>query len=142
MRIGYACVSGRHQSLDRQVGALRAERVDRLFTEKAIDLLGAGGTLVAAEWGSGDEVDARRYCVSGRRTTMADSKSRLFARLMDEELSKLEKEPDEPVTRGEFLDALRAVHDRAPTEIQEDIYTLAKTLVEALDAGAMTEGGT
>jgi len=73
---------------------------------------------------------------------MADSKSRLFARLMDEELSKLEKEPDEPITRGEFLDALRAVHDRAPTEVQEDIYTLAKTLVEALGAGAMTEGST
>jgi|SoiMetStandDraft_2_1073263.scaffolds.fasta_scaffold667679_2 hypothetical protein len=73
---------------------------------------------------------------------MADSKGQLFARLMDEELSKLEKEPDEPVTRSEFLDALRAVHDRAPTEIQEDIYTLAKALVEALGADAMTEAGT
>jgi len=72
---------------------------------------------------------------------MADSKGQLFARLMDEELSKLEKEPDEPVTRSEFLDALRAVHDRAPTEIQEDIYTLAKALVEALGADAMTEAG-
>ena len=73
---------------------------------------------------------------------MADSKSQLFARLMDEELSKLEKQPDEPITRGEFLDALRAVHDRAPPEIQEDIYTLAKALVEALGAGATTETGT
>ena len=73
---------------------------------------------------------------------MADSKGQLFARLMDEELSKLEKEPDEPVTRSEFLDALRAVHDQAPTEIQEDIYTLAKALVEALGADAMTEAGT
>jgi hypothetical protein len=71
---------------------------------------------------------------------MAESKGQLFARLMDEELSKLEKGPDEPITRSEFLDALCAVHDRAPTEIQEDIYTLAKALVEAL--GAVTEAGT
>jgi DNA invertase Pin-like site-specific DNA recombinase len=64
MRIGYARVSSLHQNLDRQIGALRAERVDKLFTEKAsgksvknrpqleeaIDLLGAGDTLVVAEW--------------------------------------------------------------------------------------------
>jgi hypothetical protein len=67
---------------------------------------------------------------------MAESKLQVFARLMDEELSKLEKGPDEAMTRGEFLDALRAVHDRAPTEIQENIYALAKTLVEALEASA------
>jgi hypothetical protein len=66
---------------------------------------------------------------------MAESKRQLFARLMDEELSKLEKGPEEPMTKGEFLDALRAVHDRAPAEIQEDIYRLAKTLVEALGIG-------
>jgi hypothetical protein len=65
---------------------------------------------------------------------MAESKRQLFARLMDEELSKLEKGPDAPMTRSEFLDALRAVHDRAPPEIQEDIYALAKTVVEALEA--------
>lgn len=63
---------------------------------------------------------------------MAESKDQLFARLMDEELSKLEKGPDEPITREEFLDALRAVYDRAPTEIQTDIYALARALVEAL----------
>jgi hypothetical protein len=73
---------------------------------------------------------------------MAESGRRLFARLMDEELSKLEKRPDEPMTRGEFLDALQAVHERAPPEIQEDIYALAKMLVEALGAGAMAEAGT
>jgi hypothetical protein len=67
---------------------------------------------------------------------MAESKGQVFARLMDEELAKLDKGPDEPITRGEFLDALRAVHDRAPTEIQEDIYGLAKALVEALKAPA------
>jgi hypothetical protein len=63
---------------------------------------------------------------------MAESKGQLFARLMDEELSKLKKGPDEPIAREEFLDALRAVYDRAPTEIQEDIYALARELVEAL----------
>jgi hypothetical protein len=67
---------------------------------------------------------------------VAESKGQLFARLMDEELSKLEKGPDEPVTRSELLDALRAVYDRAPAEIQEDIYALAKELVEALKASA------
>jgi DNA invertase Pin-like site-specific DNA recombinase len=64
MRIGYARVSSQHQNLDRQIGALMAERVDKLFTEKAsgkdikgrpqlekaIDLLGTGDTLVVAEW--------------------------------------------------------------------------------------------
>ena len=64
MRIGYARVSSLHQNLDRQIGALRAERVDKLFTEKAsgksvkdrpqlekaIDSLGTGDTLVVAEW--------------------------------------------------------------------------------------------
>jgi hypothetical protein len=73
---------------------------------------------------------------------MAESERQLFAKLMDEELSKLEKRPDEPMTRGEFLDALQAVHERAPPEIQEDIYALAKMLVEALGAGAMAEAGT
>jgi hypothetical protein len=63
---------------------------------------------------------------------MAESKGQLFARLMDEELSKLEKGPDEPIAREEFLDALRAVYDRAPTEIREDIYALARELVEAI----------
>jgi hypothetical protein len=73
---------------------------------------------------------------------MPDGKGQLFARLMDEELSKLEKEPDEAITRSEFLDALRAVHDRAPAEVQEDIYGLAKGLAKALGAGAMIEVGT
>jgi DNA invertase Pin-like site-specific DNA recombinase len=64
MRIGYARLSGEHRSLDRQIGALRVERVDKLFSEKAsgkstkdrpqlekaIDLLGTGDTLVVAEW--------------------------------------------------------------------------------------------
>lgn len=64
MRIGYARVASQHQNLDRQIGVLRAERVDRLFAEKAsgkgtkdrpqlekaINLLGNGDTLVLAEW--------------------------------------------------------------------------------------------
>ena len=63
-RIGYARVSTRHESLERQLGALRAERCDvifqekmtgkslkgRLQLEKAIDALGTGDVLVVAEW--------------------------------------------------------------------------------------------
>jgi DNA invertase Pin-like site-specific DNA recombinase len=63
-QIGYARVSSTHQSLDRQLGALRAERVDVIYREKvsgkatkgrpelekAIDALGKGDILVVAEW--------------------------------------------------------------------------------------------
>ena len=35
MKIGYARVSSVGQNLDRQMGALRAERCDRVFSEKA-----------------------------------------------------------------------------------------------------------
>ena len=63
-KIGYARVSSTSQSLDRQVAALRAERVDVIFREKAsgkaikdrpglekaIDELGTGDVLVVAEW--------------------------------------------------------------------------------------------
>jgi DNA invertase Pin-like site-specific DNA recombinase len=64
MLIGYARVSSIQQNLDRQLGALRAQRCDKVFTEKAsgkglkgrpqleraIDALGAGDVLVLAEW--------------------------------------------------------------------------------------------
>ena len=63
-KIGYARVSSVHQSLDRQIAALRAERCDAIFREKAsgravkgrpqlekaIDELGTGDILVVAEW--------------------------------------------------------------------------------------------
>ena len=64
MLIGYARVSSAQQNLDRQLGALRAQRCERIFTEKAsaktlkgrpqlekaIDALGTGDVLVLAEW--------------------------------------------------------------------------------------------
>lgn len=64
MKIGYARVSSTQQNLDRQIGALRAERCDVIFREKAsgreaknrpelekaLDSLGTGDTLVVAEW--------------------------------------------------------------------------------------------
>jgi DNA invertase Pin-like site-specific DNA recombinase len=64
MKIGYARVSTSQQNLDRQIGALRAERCDEIFREKAsgkdaknrpelekaIDRLGTGDVLVVAEW--------------------------------------------------------------------------------------------
>jgi DNA invertase Pin-like site-specific DNA recombinase len=63
-KIGYARVSTPTQNLDRQIGALRAERCDLIFREKAsgkairsrpelekaIDELGTGDVLVVAEW--------------------------------------------------------------------------------------------
>jgi DNA invertase Pin-like site-specific DNA recombinase len=62
-KIGYARVSTPGQNLDRQIGALRAERCDEIFREKAsakdirnrpqlekaIDELGTGDVLVVAE---------------------------------------------------------------------------------------------
>jgi DNA invertase Pin-like site-specific DNA recombinase len=61
---GYARVSSVGQNLDRQMGALRAERCDKVFAEKAsgksasgrpqlekaLDQLGTGDVLVVAEW--------------------------------------------------------------------------------------------
>jgi DNA invertase Pin-like site-specific DNA recombinase len=63
-KIGYARVSSQGQSLDRQLGALRAEGVDVIYREKAsgksvknrpelekaIDALGTGDVLIVAEW--------------------------------------------------------------------------------------------
>jgi DNA invertase Pin-like site-specific DNA recombinase len=63
-KIGYCRVSSTHQNLDRQIGALRAERVDEIFREKAsgksvknrpelekaIDELGTGDVLIVPEW--------------------------------------------------------------------------------------------
>jgi DNA invertase Pin-like site-specific DNA recombinase len=63
-KVGYARVSSVGQNLDRQLGALRAERCDQVFAEKisgksltgrpqlekAIDALGTGDVLVVAEW--------------------------------------------------------------------------------------------
>jgi predicted site-specific integrase-resolvase len=63
-RIGYARVSAPHQNLDRQIAALREQRCDQIFREKAsgkdvknrpqlekaIDALGTGDVLVLAEW--------------------------------------------------------------------------------------------
>src|ERR1044072_7128729 len=64
LKIGYARVSTPSQNLDRQLGALRAERCDKIFREKAsgkdlknrpqlekaIDELGKGDIMVLAEW--------------------------------------------------------------------------------------------
>lgn len=63
-KVGYARVSTAGQNLDRQISALRAERCDAIYREKAsgkalhnrpelekaIDQLGTGDVLVIAEW--------------------------------------------------------------------------------------------
>ena len=64
MKIGYARVSTTGQSFERQISNLRAEKVDKIYREKAsgksvrgrpelekaIDALGTGDVLVIAEW--------------------------------------------------------------------------------------------
>ncbi len=64
MKVGYARVSTIGQNLDRQIAALRKEKCDQVFREKAsgkavkgrpqlekaIDALGTGDVLVVAEW--------------------------------------------------------------------------------------------
>jgi predicted site-specific integrase-resolvase len=84
-KIGYARVSAQHQSLDRQLGALRSEGCIEIFREKAsgkstrgrpqlekaIDELGTGDVLVLAEWDrctrsmvdAGLELTSHRYLV-------------------------------------------------------------------------------
>jgi len=62
--VGYARFSAAHQSLDRQLGALRAAGCKKIYAEKAtvrsiqgrpelekaIDALGVGDVLVLGEW--------------------------------------------------------------------------------------------
>ena len=64
MKIDYARISSQGQNLDRQIGALNAEEVDKIFREKAsaktvkgrpqlekaIDALGTDDVLIIAEW--------------------------------------------------------------------------------------------
>ena len=64
MKIGYARVSTPDQNLERQIGALRAAKCEKIFREKAsgkstrdrpelekaLDALGTGDVLVVAEW--------------------------------------------------------------------------------------------
>ena len=75
MQIGYARVSSAGQSLDRQLGALRAQRCEKIFSEKmsgrslkgrpqlekAIDALGTGDVLVLAEWDRCHPLDDGRH---------------------------------------------------------------------------------
>lgn len=64
MKVGYARVSTHTQNLDRQIGALNAVGIDRIFREKAsaktlkgrpqlekaIDALGTDDVFIIAEW--------------------------------------------------------------------------------------------
>jgi len=112
-KIGYARVSRAHQSFDRQLGALRAERVDviyrekasgtsikgRLELEKAIDELGTGDVLVLAAWDS-----CTRSMTDGIGIVERVHKRGAFVKVLDRDYLDLTK----PINRGilAFLSAL------------------------------------
>src|SRR5262245_27448079 len=112
-KIGYARVSRAHQSFDRQLGALRAERVDviyrekasgtsikgRLELEKAIDELGTGDVLVLAEWDR-----CTRSMTDGVGIVERVHKRGAFVKVLDRDYLDLTK----PINRGilAFLSAL------------------------------------
>lgn len=104
-KIGYARVSSISQNLDRQIAALRAERCDELFREKAsgkslkgrpelekaIDRLGTGDILVLAEWDR-----ATRSLSDGMAIIERVHKRGAFIKVLDREYLDLTK----PINRG------------------------------------------
>jgi len=112
-KIGYARVSTPTQSLDRQIGALRAERCDEIFREKAsgkdirnrpqlekaIDELGTGDILVVAEWDR-----ATRSMMDGVHIIERINKRGALIKVLDKPHLDLTK----PIGRGfiAFLSAL------------------------------------
>ena len=125
MRIGYARVSSAGQSLDRQLGALRAQRCEKIFSEKmsgktlkgrpqlekAIDMLGTGDVLVLAEWDR-----ATRSMIDGIHIVQRVAARGAFVKVLDRDYLDLTK----PINRGilAFLSALaederERIHKRA-----------------------------
>jgi DNA invertase Pin-like site-specific DNA recombinase len=104
-KIGYARVSSTSQSLDRQIAALRAERCDEIFREKAsgkaienrpqleraIDELGTGDTLVLAEWDR-----CTRSMTDGVAIIERVHKRGAFVKVLDRDYLDLSK----PINRG------------------------------------------
>ncbi|UWP90909.1 recombinase family protein [Aliiroseovarius crassostreae] len=113
MLIGYARVSSRGQSLDRQIGALNAASVDKIFREKisgksvkgrpqlerAIDALGAGDVFVIAEWDR-----ATRSMIDGINITQRIAERGAYVEVFD----KLWLDLTTPMGKGilAFLSAL------------------------------------
>jgi DNA invertase Pin-like site-specific DNA recombinase len=112
-RVGYARASSTSQNLDRQIAALRAERVDVIFREKAsgkaikdrpelekaIDELGTGDMLVLAEWDR-----CTRSMTDGIVIIERVHKRGAFVKVLDRDHLDLGK----PINRGilAFLSAL------------------------------------
>jgi DNA invertase Pin-like site-specific DNA recombinase len=126
-KIGYARVSSTSQSLDRQIAALRAERCDAIFREKAsgkalkgrfelenaIDELGIGDVLVVAEWDR-----ATRSMTDGIAIIDRVHRRKASIKVLDRKYLNLSE--DDPVSRGilALLSALaederRRIHKRA-----------------------------
>jgi DNA invertase Pin-like site-specific DNA recombinase len=112
-KFGYARVSSTSQSLDRQIAALRAERCQGIFREKAsgtaikdrpqleraIDELGTGDVLVLAEWDR-----CTRSMTDGIAIIERVHKRGAFVKVLDRDYLDLSK----PINRGilAFLSAL------------------------------------
>lgn len=113
MLVGYARVSSTRQNLDRQMGALRAQRCEKIFAEKAsgkslkdrpqlekaIDQLGTGDILVLAEWDR-----ATRSMIDGITIMQRVHARGAFVRVLD----KPHLDLTTPIGRGflAFLSAL------------------------------------
>jgi len=126
-KVGYARVSSSSQNLDRQIAALRAERCDVIFREKAsgkalkgrpelekaLDELGTGDVLVVAEWDR-----ATRSMTDGIAIIERVFKRDATIKVLDRKYLNLAE--DDPVSRGvlALLSALaederRRIHKRA-----------------------------
>jgi DNA invertase Pin-like site-specific DNA recombinase len=124
-KIGYARVSSEHQSLDRQIAVLRAQRCDVIYREKAsgktvkgrpqlekaIDQLGPGDILILAEWDR-----CTRSMQDGVAIIERIHSRGAFVRVLDRDYLDLTK----PINRGilAFLSALaqderERIHRRA-----------------------------
>jgi hypothetical protein len=70
-KIGYARVSALHQSLDRQIAALRAEGCDRIFRERHLASPPRGvpsSTKPLMRWAQASSLDASPSCLPFRET--------------------------------------------------------------------------
>src|SRR5262245_21928217 len=144
-KIGYARVSSSAQNLDRQIGALRAERCHEVYREKAsgkaikgrpqlekaIDALGTGDVLVVAEWDR-----ATRSMMDGVHIIERIHARGAMIRVLDKPhldlatpigrgfiafLSALAEDERQLVTATTHVDILRRLRNTRPTDLVRKI---------------------